>query len=64
MEYILIVSLVVSLVANAWLARTAFKKRPLSTDAKALLSELMRGQALLKIQVLDPEGLFYRSLKG
>ena len=65
MEYILGFSLLVSLCANAWLGFLFYKKKHVLTqDAKALLAELMSGQAILKIQVLDPSGLFYRSPKG
>lgn len=61
----MIMALGLSLCANAWLVYRLFNKtRPLTTDAKMLLTHLMAGQAILKIEVLDPEGLFYRSRRG
>lgn len=57
--------LVVSLILNALLAFYFFKKpKALTQDAKALLAEILSGSAVVKIQVLDPSGLFYRSPRG
>lgn len=57
--------LFVSLLANGFLAwRLINKKHVLNQDAKALLAEIMSGSAVIKIQVIDPTGLFYRSPKG
>lgn len=41
------------------------KKKPAPTlDARHLLSELLSGEAVVQIQVLDKESIFLRSPKG
>ena len=56
-----------SVSLNAYLAirLKRSKKQPAPTlDAQALMHDLMSGGAVLKITVLNPEGLFLRSPKG
>ena len=56
--------LLTSALANGFLVyRLAKKKKePQPTkDAQALLAEILSGQAVVKIEVLDAHGLFYRS---
>jgi hypothetical protein len=59
--------LLVSLSFNAFLffRLKHSKKQPAPTlDAQTLLHDLMQGGAVLRITVLNPEGLFLRSPKG
>jgi len=38
------------------------KKKPQPTiEAQALLSQILKGTTVVKIDVLDPSGIFYRS---
>jgi len=62
MQYFKDVFFIVSLIANAFLAYRLFKSPATlqkTTDAKDLIHDLTRrGQAVVKIEVLDPEGMF------
>lgn len=65
MDNFVYAGLVLSLALNAYLAyRFIRKEHVLTKDAQALLSELTRGKAVLRVEVLDPTGLFYRSPRG
>jgi len=62
MQYFKDVFFIVSLIANALLAYRLFKTPATlqkTTDAKDLIHDLTRrGQAVVKIEVVDPDGLF------
>jgi hypothetical protein len=65
MDYVVLAGLSVSLCLNAFLGfRHIKKKHILNVGAKELLAELMTGTAVVRIQVVDTSGLFYRSPKG
>lgn len=66
MDYFVWTGFLLSFLGNVLFAFLLLKKRkqPLTTDAKALLSEILSGDALVKISVIDPAGIFYRSPKG
>ncbi len=65
MDNVVLVGLAGSLLANAVFVYRLFLRRgALSTDARLLLGELARGKAIIKVEVLDTAGLFYRSPRG
>jgi len=39
-------------------------ERPKSQDLREFLGDLARGKAVIKIEVLDPNGLFHHSMRG
>lgn len=56
---------VLSFIANAFLAYKLYKKKHiLNVDAQRLLSNILSGSTVVKIDVIDPSGLFYRSPRG
>lgn len=66
MQITVILALVLSLsvifnLVLAYLNWFKKKPKPLTKDAQELLHDLTEGRTILKIDVLDPAGLFYRS---
>lgn len=60
------VALVVSLIVNAYLlyTRRLWKRKPPTQDARQLLADLTNGGAIVRVTVIDPEGLMvYRSAR-
>ena len=66
MDYLLYFFLFISLLSNIFLSFLLIKKKKitLSKDARLLLSELSSGSAIIKVDVIDAAGIFYRSSKG
>lgn len=65
MDYFVYAILGTSLLANAYLGFVLYRKRStLTTDAKKLLSEILSGGAVVRVDVLDTSALMYRSPKG
>lgn len=59
-------ALVVSLIVNAILfyTRLRARKQPMAQDARQLLADLTKGGAIVRVEVIDPEGLMvYRSVR-
>lgn len=67
MELTLLGFLLLSCSLNGWFfiqQRRQSKKQPLSVDAKQLLHDLTNGGAIVRVTVIDPEGLMvYRGIK-
>jgi hypothetical protein len=66
MDYLVYISLGLSLAANLILGLMIFrqKNKTLTVDAKRLLSEILSGPAIVKIDVIDASQLFLRSPRG
>lgn len=65
MDHFVYAALALSGLFNAYLSFKFYRKEYVETvDAKRLLSELLRGKAVLEVKVLDAAGLFYRSPRG
>jgi hypothetical protein len=65
MEFVCGFLLILSLAFNGILSFYLYKKKTtLTTDARQLLAELSTGQAIIKVSVVDPAGLFLRSPRG
>ena len=60
-----VTALVISVLLNALLAYKLKKSPPKATehalDAKQLLSDLLNGGAMVKVEVVDPTNIFLRS---
>lgn len=65
MEIILAATLTASLLFNLYLViNKKSTRKPLAQDARALLHDLTQGGAIVRITVIDPDGLMiYRSVK-
>lgn len=65
MDYFVVSLLFVSALFNLVLCYLFYKKKHILTvDAQRLLSEMLSGQVVVDIRVIDATGLFYRSPKG
>ena len=65
MDYLVVSLLSLSALLNLVLGFLLYKKKHILTlDAQKLLAEIMSGQAVLDIRVIDAAGLFYRSPRG
>ena len=59
------VCLGVSAALNLYLGYQLYnKKNVLDVDAKRLLSNILAGPTVVRIDVIDPSGLMYRSPRG
>ena len=58
--------LALSLIFNAYLYKRSRAPKPIqeSFEARHLLRELLSGQAIVKIEVLDPKNFFLRVPRG
>ena len=57
----------ISLIINVFSTIHFFKKKQsitLTKDARLLLSELSSGKAIIKVEVIDAAGIYYRSPRG
>ena len=62
METLLAVGLTASFLGNLYQHYKTKKSKPIAQDARQLLHDLTKGGAVVRVSVIDPEGLmFYRT---